>query len=104
MSELIRPYTKNKDKDYSESKIETDFAKVWGRTSSKQVFEVQKAIRKGEDVRLLSEYKASQKDEGKDVIRGSEIKEWGLDLDSLLVTEAPYDEKHSVEFYARNIL
>lgn len=104
MSELIRPYIKNKDKDYSKGKLETDFNKEFGTISVKQVFNARKAIREGGDVHLLSENMASQKDKGTDVIRGSEIKEWGLDLDSLLVTEAPYDEKHSVEFYARNIL
>lgn len=104
MSGLIRPYIKNKDKDYSKGKLETDFNKEFGTISVKQVFNARKAIREGGDVHLLSENMASQKTKGTDVIRGSEIKEWGLDLDSLLVTSMDSDPEHDVDYYARNIL
>lgn len=88
----------------SKNNLATDFNKKWGTVSKKQFYKAQEAIKNGDDICLLSEHKASQKAKGTDVIRSSEIKEWGLDLDSLLVTEEPYNREHSVEYYARQIL
>ena len=91
-------------KDYSKGKLETDFNKEWGTVSKKHYYDTQEAIKNGEDVSLLSNRKASQKDKQTDIIKGAEIKEWGLDINSLLVTEATFNQEHDVDFYARNIL
>ena len=86
------------------SNLATDFNKKWGAVSKKHFYDTQDAIKNGEDISLLSSHKASQKEKETDIIRGAEIKEWGLDLDSLLVTEVSSGPEHDVDYYARNIL
>lgn len=93
-----------KEEKGSKNNLATDFNKKWGTVSKKHYYDTQEAIRNGEDISLLSNRKASQKEKQTDIIKGAEIKEWGLDINSLLVTEAPYDQEHDVDFYARNIL
>ena len=93
-----------KNKDYSKGKLETDFNKEWGTVSKKHYYDTQEAIKNGEDISLLSNRKASQKDKQTDIIKGAEIKEWGLDINSLLVIESSFNQEHDVDFYARNIL
>lgn len=93
-----------KNKNCSKGKLETDFNKKWGTVSKKHYYDTQEAIRNGEDISLLSNHKASQKEKQTDIIKGAEIKEWGLDIDSLLVIESSFNQEHDVDFYARNIL
>lgn len=71
----------------------TDFNTNWGTIKAKHFYKAQEAISKGEDVSLVSEHRASKQT----TIRGDEIKDWGLDINSLLV-------KNEVELYEREIL
>ena len=88
----------------SKNNLATDFNKKWGTVSKKHYYDTQEAIKNGEDVSLLSNRKASQKEKQTDIIKGAEIKEWGLDINSLLVIKSSFNQEHDVDFYARNIL
>lgn len=72
---------------------EAEFHREFGTIKATHYYKAQEAIRKGEDVLLVSERRASEHN----TVRGSEIKEWGLDLDTLLVDS-------EVNQYAREIL
>ena len=72
----------------------TDFNKEWGTLNRKYFYKAQEAILNGKDVSLVSEGIASQHT----TILGDEIKEWGLDINTLLVNNT------EVDLYAREIL
>lgn len=81
------------EQDSKRKNLSTDFNKKFGTINATHFYRAQEAIRNGGDVSITSDRMTSENT----VIHGLEIKEWGLDVDSLLVS-------NEVEPYEREIL
>lgn len=92
----------NAETDIKRNKELMEFYKEYGTLNSEMCLTALKAIETGANFHLTSEWFRKKYPEAKEaILSGKELKDWGLDLDTLLV---PEPKKGTVDYYARKIL